>query len=71
VPEHAICLLNTVMERLEDRFPVEAPVLVEASVRVAYTRLSGARIREFVPVLVERAAADELRRLAPDSTPIG
>jgi hypothetical protein len=70
VPEQVISLLQTVTERLEDRFPEESPVLVEASVRVAYTRFSGAPVRKFVPVLVERAAADELRRLAPDPTPI-
>lgn len=61
-------LLNTVTERLEDRFPVECSVLVEAAVRVAYTSLAGAAVREFLPVLVERAAADALRRLAPHPT---
>ncbi|MDP9428723.1 MAG: hypothetical protein M3Q47_07540 [Actinomycetota bacterium] len=57
-------LLRVVTDRLSRRFPWESGVLVQASVRVAYARLSDARVRDFLPVLVERAAADSLRRLA-------
>ncbi|WP_408609697.1 three-helix bundle dimerization domain-containing protein [Geodermatophilus chilensis] len=35
----------------------------QASVRVAHARLAGARVEHFVPILLERAAADSLRRL--------
>ena len=57
-------LLSAVSDRLSRRFPDESAVLVQASVQVAYARLGGARVREFLPVLLERAAADSLRRLA-------
>jgi hypothetical protein len=57
-------LLRGVTDRLSRRFPEESGVLVQASVRVAYARLNDARVRDFLPVLVERAAADCLRRLA-------
>ena len=57
-------LLRVVTDRLSRRFPEEPGVLVQASVRVAYARLNDARVRDFLPVLVEWAAADSLRRLA-------
>ncbi|SFE93268.1 three-helix bundle dimerization domain-containing protein [Blastococcus tunisiensis] len=60
-------LCGPVAERLEKVFPDMCPVVVEASVRVARGRLAGARVEQFMPVLVERVAADSLRQLSdPD-----
>src|SRR3712207_686552 len=52
-----------VAERLAQRFPWACPVIVEASVRVAQSRLAGAPVRHYLPVIVERLAADSLQQL--------
>jgi hypothetical protein len=48
-----------VQERLSGRFPDIDPQVVEAAVRVAHSQLTGP-IRDFVPVLVEHIARDQL-----------
>ena len=51
--------LVDVRSRLKQRFPDLDEGVVESAVRVAHSELTG-RIRDFVPVLVERVARDRL-----------
>ena len=55
--------LDEVRHRLEKRYPTTSPENVELAVAVAYESLRNARIREFIPVLVEREAKDRLAHL--------
>ncbi len=57
--EHERAALAEVEERLCRRFPELDPTVVEAAVRVSHAQLTGP-IRDFVPLLVERAARDRL-----------
>jgi hypothetical protein len=53
--------LRSVIERLVQRFnPDLNPQLVESTVRAQAARFVGARITDFVPLLVERYSAHEL-----------
>ena len=54
-----------VQERLEARFPELDPTVVEAAIRVAAAEITGP-VRDFVPLLVERAARERLRRAVAD-----
>lgn len=57
-------LLAQTVDRLSAKFsgvPVEA---VAASVRQAHSRFEGRPVRDFVPLLVERIAGQNLRGLA-------
>ncbi len=51
--------LAEVQARLEKRFPDLHPDVIAAAVRLAHSELVGP-VRDFVPVLVERAARDHL-----------
>ena len=57
--EHERLALVGVEERLCRRFPELDPTVVEAAVRLSYAQLTGP-VRDFVPLLVERAARDRL-----------
>ena len=50
-----------VRERLEARFPDLDPTVVEAAIRVSAASLTGP-VRDFVPLLVEKAARERLAR---------
>lgn len=52
--------LDAVRHRLESKFPATDPSVVHLAVSVSYETLRDARIREFIPVLVEREASDKL-----------
>jgi hypothetical protein len=52
--------LSQVADRLQQRFPEVAPDAVRATVEQAYRQLENSRIRDYVPVLVERQARDVL-----------
>ena len=54
-----------VQQRLEARFPDLDPTVVEAAIRVAAAEITGP-VRDFVPLLVERAARERLRRAVSD-----
>jgi hypothetical protein len=56
----AITLLT---ERLVTRFPWIAREVVEAVVATAHSELSDARIREYLPLLVEHDAVKMLRTM--------
>jgi hypothetical protein len=53
-------VLHQVSARLHTRFPQVEPDQLRRTVESAYHRLDGARIRDFVEILVEREAADVL-----------
>jgi hypothetical protein len=57
--EHEHQALVEVEARLRGRFPDLDAAVVEAAVRLSYAELTGP-IRDFVPLLVERAARDRL-----------
>ena len=53
-------VLDQVSARLHSRFPQAAPDHLRNAVESAYHDLDGARIRDFVEILVEREAANAL-----------
>ena len=57
--EHERKAIVQVTARLQARFPDVDPAVVEAAVRTSHSKITGP-IREFVPLLVERAARDRL-----------
>lgn len=58
--EHEAHALQLVLDRLQRRFADVAPEVVQAAVDSSHAALTGP-IRDFVPLLVERAAAERLR----------
>jgi hypothetical protein len=60
-PAHEARAMAEVQERLEARFPDLDPTVVEAAVRLAHSEITGP-VRDFVPLLVERAARERLTR---------
>ncbi|MGO4456065.1 three-helix bundle dimerization domain-containing protein [Streptomyces sp. M-16] len=55
--------------RLKASYPTVDAVTVEAAVRAAYDSFHRARVRAYIPILVERRsrrALDAARRAAPD-----
>jgi hypothetical protein len=58
--------LDQVTDRLSESFADRfSPAQVDEKVSNIHHRFDGRPIREFVPVLVERIARDELRHSAP------
>lgn len=51
--------LLVVQKRLRQRFPEADAAVVEAAVRLSHAALDGP-VRDFVPLLVERAAGERL-----------
>ncbi len=59
-----------VQQRLEARFPDLDPTVVAAAVQVAAAGITGP-VRDYVPLLVERAARERLNRaVAGDTAPM-
>jgi D-alanyl-D-alanine dipeptidase len=56
--------LSACAARLCARFSTVAPEVVHEVLRATYARFDGRPIRDFVPLLVERAAAERLRAVA-------
>ena len=54
--------LRATAARLCARFNTVAPEVVNEVLRATYARFDGRPIRDFVPLLVERAAAERLRQ---------
>ena len=48
--------ITQVIERLISRYPAESPAEIELLVRRIHERFIDARVRDFVPLLVEKAA---------------
>jgi hypothetical protein len=61
--------LVVVQERLRQRFPDADATVVEAAVRLSHAALGGP-VRDFVPLLVERAAHERLSAIhGPSASP--
>jgi hypothetical protein len=58
--EHEEKALGQVSERLISRFEERNPAEVRGVVDRVVRRFGGARIREYIPLLVERISRDEL-----------
>jgi hypothetical protein len=54
--------VERVKQRLADQFSGTSPDQVHRAVDTAHQRFDGAKIRDFVPIFVERSAVEELRR---------
>lgn len=55
--------IKQVVDRLKDSFPAVAPDTVTLAVHHNHARFDGRRVRDFVPLFVERGARTELSRL--------
>lgn len=66
-PAHEARQMAEVQERLEARFPDLDPTVVEAAIAVAAAGITGP-IRDFVPLLVERAARERLTLVVAGGT---
>ncbi|MFD4320746.1 three-helix bundle dimerization domain-containing protein [Streptomyces sp. NPDC058548] len=55
-----VLAIRHVAERLMQAHPQLSPVLVQSSVRTAYEEFRYARVRTYLPVLMERRAKDLL-----------
>jgi hypothetical protein len=65
-PDDEARALDEVLRRLTDRFPEVPAEVVSGIVQAERQRLDGRPIREFMPLLVERASAERLRRRTVD-----
>ncbi len=65
-PDRESTALAHVASRLKAQFPHIAPDEIEASVLAQQEQLAASRIRDFLPVLIERAVRDELNQRRPD-----
>ena len=54
--------IQHVTDRLRRQFPKLAPNVVDSAVHRHYHEFDRSRIRDFVPILVERSVRSELRR---------
>jgi len=58
--EHELKALEMIVARLSLRFPLMSRSDIEVIVHEEYGKLSAGQIRDYVPVLVERAAKSRL-----------
>lgn len=60
--------LTAVVDRLAERFPAEARSVIEDVVAHEHSLFDEGRVRDYIPILVERAAKLRLvrRQLTPD-----
>jgi hypothetical protein len=61
---HEAETIHHLADRLHDKFPTLPDEVVDVVVDVHFHELDGRRIREYVPLLVEHAANDDLRLLS-------
>ncbi|WP_328382412.1 hypothetical protein OHS81_03820 [Streptomyces sp. NBC_00400] len=73
VQQDELTAVQNVIARLRSAYPSVDPATVDALVKTAYDQLHQARIRTYVPILVERRARTMLtagsRENRPPSTP--
>ncbi|MEE6176253.1 three-helix bundle dimerization domain-containing protein [Mycobacterium sp. 050134] len=55
-------LLEDIGRRLVGQFPRIAPEVVDELIRHEHARFAASRIRDFVPVLVEKNAREQLKQ---------
>ena len=53
-------LLGEIQRRLLDEFPSVSPLVVDTLIRAEYARFAGSRIRDFIPLFVEKRARRDL-----------
>lgn len=58
-------VITEIVERLEGRFPRTSPDAVRAAVDTAREQFSRARVKDFVPLFIEREARARLERPLP------
>lgn len=63
-PPPAEKTINEIVVRLIARFPAQPEATVREIVTQAYEELEGARVRDFVEVLVEKQAKKRLKALS-------
>jgi len=56
--------ISRVVRRLQQQFPELPPAAIEQAVSGHYEQFDGRPVRDFVPILVERAAQSDLRSTA-------
>ena len=61
--------VTAVLNRLRGRFPNAAPDRIEREVMEVYHQFDGRPIRDFIPILVERAVIDRLSARRQELTP--
>jgi hypothetical protein len=66
MPQEERALIDDVARRLVNKYAAFPPDHVAAVVRHAHARFRGSRVRDFIPLLVERRAVEELSTLTPD-----
>ena len=54
-------LLTDIERRLVDEFPYVSPMVVDTLIRKEHARFKASRIRDFVPLFVEKRARRELK----------
>ena len=52
--------MKHIAQRLSERFPTVPSERITTAINDRYARFEGSRVRDFVPVLVERSVRDEL-----------
>ena len=56
-------LLEEIQRRLLDEFPSVSPLVVDALIRNEQARFEASRIRDFIPLFVEKRTRRELKRI--------
>ncbi|MET7482984.1 three-helix bundle dimerization domain-containing protein [Streptomyces sp. NPDC005538] len=67
--QEEVLAVRDIVARLRGAWPMVAEPVVEATVRSAYESFRRARVRAYVPILVERRARRVLGAAARDSSP--
>ena len=57
-------IIDQVADRLTSKYPTVSPETLTGVVQSVHARFDGRPVREYVPLLVERFAGDELHRLS-------
>jgi hypothetical protein len=63
-------LIDDVERRLADKYAAFSAEYVAAVVQYVYAKFQWSQVRNFIPLLVERRAAEELSLLRPDLAPV-
>ena len=70
MPPAERALIDDVERRLAEEYAAFSADYVAAVVQNVYARFDRSRVRGFIPLLVERRAAEELRSSRPDLAPV-
>jgi hypothetical protein len=62
--------IDDVERRLAEKYTAFSADYVAAVVQYVYARFHSSRVRNFIPLLVERCAGEELSLLPPDLAPV-